>query len=167
MLKTQIFGQERELKLGEEVETEFGQLVLTQFKGENYQSHYWYGGLVAAVKYKDYTFVLSADGIVDATLIEDGITFVSMKDKYNIGRFYDEAHEYIESDKELYELVKKGTLAFVNNNWFEILAYKNGYHYDLEYVSDASLLSEAIKEMCDVDNLEACIRHIEESENVC
>jgi len=120
---------------------------------EDHKDPLWYGGRVAEVRYKGYTFVLGAYGDVIATLLtEDGEVYV--KDKNNAGLFYDEMHPYIKSDRELYSLESDGRLTLDYNNWFEVVVIDSkGEQHDLGWVCDSFNYEDAVQEIFDLMDL--------------
>ena len=112
----------------------------------------WYGGRVAEVEYKGYTFILGAYGDVIATLLNkeynDEIAY--SRDKQNSGRFYEEMRGFITNDKELSDLEDEGRLVLENNNWWEVLIDgPDGQQHDIGWVINSCDYDEAIQEMID------------------
>lgn len=108
----------------------------------------WYGGELARIEYRNYTFILNAIGDVYthlANVSKDNNVFYDrddVKDKYNTGQFFDVMSEYVNSDNELNNLfygkyielktdditmpecnvygLNVYELIVENNNWWEI-----------------------------------------------
>lgn len=114
-----------------------------------HQMHYWHGGETAYIHYKEHTFVISADGDVRATLYAtDNRELAYVKDKSNLGHFYDAMSPYIRNDSHLTELTDNGQLVFDDGNWWEcFLRMPDGSTRDLMWALDAYKLSEAIVEV--------------------
>lgn len=130
---------------------------------DDHQSHYWYGGKCAEIKYKGYTFSIEATGDVYWDYTKDGDTSETFKDKSNSGRFYGEMGYYFKNDNELYKAIEDGELIFDYNNWWECFVYdKQGNFHDLMWDLDAWSLKEAIDEV--KDRLDEMIGYIEEEE---
>ena len=124
----------------------------------------WYGGRVAEVKHKGYTFILGAYGDVRATLLDGNNDIVAeVRDKYNQGRFYEEMHGYVRDDKHLLQLLNgklNELLVLENNNWWEILIDDpEGYQHDLGWVTCSDMYDEALHEL--IDNMDDVIADIE------
>lgn len=114
----------------------------------------WYGGRVAKVQHKGYTFVLGAFGDVYATLfdktLKKEVAFV--KDEQDNGRFYEEMHEYLKSDDDLEACIENGRLVVEDCNWFEVLVYdQDGEPIDMGdgWVCDSDYYDDSLKEMLD------------------
>ena len=120
-----------------------------QNEKQNRGDSLWYGGRVAEVEHKGYTFILGAFGDVRATLLDSsGCEIAEVRDKNNDGLFYDEMRSYICDDKELYALDKEGRLVFENNNWWEVLIdAPDGEQYDLGWVCNESSYRGALEEI--------------------
>lgn len=132
---------------------------------DEHQDSLWYGGRIAEIKYKGYTFIVGAYGDVIATLWgrnNDGSDYelAYVKDKNNAGRFYEEMSPYIKSDVDLGRKEAEGNLLLDNNNWFEVLIDgPDGEQYDLGWVCDDFTYDSAIQEV--LDNMDDVIREIE------
>jgi len=113
------------------------------------RASYWYSGKVVELIYKNYTFCISAVGIINATLYSDGGEEIEhVKDKGNYGRFYEQMSYYIESDTKLFDLVEKQKLVFYDSNWWECgVIDPLGNWVDLPWVLDSMLLDDAIDEV--------------------
>lgn len=132
----------------------------------------WYGGLVAEISYKGYTFMLGAYGDVRASLLnENDDEVVYVRDKNNAGAFFEEMKDYISDDFEL-ELLKSNEplergghtywLVFENNNWWEVLVETpDGHTLDTGWVCNGDLYSEAIAEI--MENMDAFIAEEEKT----
>ena len=116
-------------------------------------AHYWYGGDVVSIEHRGFTFFISADGEVNASLLDEkNNELCYVKDKNRSGRFYDEMSSFIANDKELFSLINspegEKVLVFENNNWWECYARDPaGNMYDLMWALDASTIPEAIEEV--------------------
>lgn len=112
-------------------------------------SSLWYGGDVATILYRNYTFVIAAIGDVRTSLLDDNDEeLVYVRDKGNNARFYDEMHYYIRNDRQLTNLIRKGRLVFSNNNWWECyLELPTGEYVDLMWCLDADTIDDAVKEV--------------------
>lgn len=131
----------------------------------------WFGGRVAEIQHKGYTFILGAYGDVYGTLYnshDEGIAEV--RDKNNAGRFREEMRPFISDDDELLTLLKnangeyKGVrrLKLGHNNWFEVLIDgPNGKQYDCGWVSESDYIDEALAEMREY--MDAAIADIEKA----
>ena len=113
---------------------------------EKRQLETWYHGQIASFRYKEnrYTVDIIVTGDVRATLEAPyGDTIAYVKDKSNMGKFYDEMQQYIESDYELIAIMekkdpKRREIDFISNNYMEICIYDNqkkmwvdeGYPFD-------------------------------------
>ena len=132
---------------------------------DEHQDSLWYGGRIAEIKYKGYTFIVGAYGDVVATLWgrnNDGSDYelAYVKDKNNAGRFYEEMSPYIKSDVDIGRKEAEGKLVLDNNNWFEVLIDgPDGEQYDLGWVCDDFTYDSAIQEV--IDNMENTIKDIE------
>ena len=120
----------------------------------NKTHHYWYGGAVISLKYKDVTFMIEAIGDVRFTLIdkERGEELFYVLDKNNAGILGEELHYYdIKDDAELYQILANTHAQYScdigNNNWWECSAEYKGRFIDLTWCLDASTLEEAIEEV--------------------
>ena len=113
----------------------------------------WYGGAAASVRYKGYTFNLSADGEVRAWLYDtDGHLISDVTDKSSRnGRFNEEMRSYIKNDEELMALIRgdsERTLDLGNNNWWEVTIYDpDGNYYDMEWCCEADFYNDALEEI--------------------
>lgn len=136
------FLEERVKELG-------GCLKINDFIDIDHQDSLWYGGSVAEIKYKGYTFDISATGDVYATLLNsDGEEIAYVKDKNNSAAFYGEMQSYIKNDKQLYKAQNSGRLILDHSNWWEcFLTLPNGTFVDMMLSLDASTISEAIEEV--------------------
>lgn len=103
----------------------------------------WYGGLVATVQCGDLIVDVEALGDVCADLYErcdrEERHLEYIKDKNNVGEFGSAMQFYIQTDKELYELInaehRHYYLDMLNNNWWECVPY----HKDDEYQPESWL----------------------------
>ena len=126
---------------------------------------YWYGGRVAEVLYKGWTFILGAYGDVYATLLDktQRTEIAEVRDKNNAGRFCEEMYRDIPDDETLIEYMRNGRLVFENNNWFEILVDgPDGYQYDTGWVTNSDDYIEALNEM--LENMDLFIEENSENE---
>ena len=122
----------------------------------NKTHHYWYGGAVISLEYKDMTFSIEAIGDVRFALIdkerkETGEELFYVVDKNNSGRLGEELSYYIKDDTELCQLLSyehpKYTCDISDNNWWECFAEYKGRFIDLMWCLDASTLEEAVEEV--------------------
>lgn len=120
---------------------------------EKRQYHYWYGGQVAKVQYKDAIFSIEASGDVNFKLIrkEDDSQLFYVKDKENRGSLYHELCHYIKDDEEFQKLLDNEHPDYYaeidNNNWWECFVTIGGVFYDLMWCLDADTIEEAIGEV--------------------
>ena len=131
---------------------------------DDHQDSLWYGGRIAEISYKGYTFIVGAYGDVRATLLDENENEIAyVRDKNNRGWFYNEMSPFIKSDNELYELENKGLLELENNNWFEVLIDgPDGEQYDLGWVTADFSYDSAIQEV--LDNMKDVIKDIESNQ---
>ena len=65
----------------------------------------WYGGDVAEIKYKDLTFIITANGSVIGRIYENKELITSFKDTRNMATFYHTINKYLKNkvvtDKDL------------------------------------------------------------------
>lgn len=124
----------------------------------------WYGGSIANVYYKDARFLITANGDVSGDIYEDGEFLVSFKDKRNQGNFAHVIKEYlpeINSDEKLLEIIneeytteaiktkKITTIDLFNNNWIEVLIFKNDEFIDDFLIDSTDDIEEAVKLVSD------------------
>ena len=134
----------------------------------------WYGGEIARVIYKGYSFILRATGDVIASLSSLGETadtdiYERVRDTENKGEFFDIMSPHIKDDIELMLLQNGDTLhipvespltgkvstrpyelVLTNNNWWEITVFdSNGRFYDPEWICEVDNWDEAIEELID------------------
>jgi aromatic ring hydroxylase len=123
---------------------------------ENKASHYWYGGKVAEIKHKGFTFSIEAVGDMYATLFDEkNIEIAYIKDKNNGGWFDNEMSRYIKDDEMLYDLLDRNKLVFDYNNWWEcfVIDDKGNFH-DLMWVLDSINIFDALEEVKNsIDNV--------------
>ena len=125
------------------------ELSVDDFIDVNHLYHYWYGGDVAEIKYKGYTFTVSAIGDVIASLTdENGEEIARVKDKGNNGVFYDEMRSIIDSDEQLTLFIAQERILFDYNNWWEcFVTLPSGKFVDLMWALDGYGFDEAVKEV--------------------
>ncbi len=124
---------------------------------KNQYSSLWYGGEIANIRYKGWTFELYACGDVYADLYRKGDPeewLLYVKDKNNAGQLGKELQPYIKTDKALYAAINgqhsKYRLELLNNNWYECFAIDPcGHFYDLMWALDSDHAIEAIAEIID------------------
>ena len=134
--------------------------VITDFIDNDHRSHYWYGGQCATIEHKGYIASVEAIGDIYAEYAPNGEYKYHIKDKNNAGWFYNEMHNDIKSDKELYEAINNGDLLIDNNNWWEcFIIDPQGNWHDLMWALDSGYLDDAIEEV--KENLEDMIKYIE------
>lgn len=130
---------------------------------EDHRDCLWYGGRIAEVEYKGYTFILGAYGDVRATLTREDDMYdiiAEVRDKSNQGRFYEEMKYYIKNDTQLKEFEDNGRLVFENNNWMEVLIDDpEGYQHDTGWVTNSDDYEEALLEM--IKNMDEVIKDLE------
>ena len=131
---------------------------------DEHQDSLWYGGRIAEIKYKGYTFIVGAYGDVRATLLDENENEIAyVRDKCNSGRFYEEMSPYIKSDVDLGRKEAEGKLSLENNNWFEVLIDgADGEQYDLGWVTADFSYDSAIQEV--LDNMDDVIKDIESNQ---
>lgn len=97
---------------------------ITQLISPKHLLCYWYGGEVAvAIKGNLRLSVMAAGDVIAELKDKHGECCCYSKDKGNNGRFYDEMHRYLGSDRKLLRTERNGRLVFYNNNWFEWTVY--------------------------------------------
>jgi hypothetical protein len=137
------------------------QTIITDFIDNDHRSHYWYGGQCAKIEHNGYIASIEAIGDVYAEYAPNGECECYVKDKNNVGWFYNEMRGYIESDKELYEAINNGDLIIDYNNWWEcFIIDPQGNFHDLMWALDSDYLDDAIKEV--KFSLDKMIKYIEE-----
>lgn len=130
-------------------------------------SSYWYGGNVADVIYKGYTFHVETAGDVRVCLFsKNGGEIHYVKDTNNAGVFKHEMFPYFRSDKVLNQAAgnehSKYELTVSNNNYWEcFVTDPQGNFHDLMWVLDAGNVFEAVEET--LENLSGIIKYIEEA----
>lgn len=124
---------------------------ITQQVDKNRLDCVWYGGEVAKVHYKGFTFTVEAIGDVKAYLFDEHDKEIArVKDKGNGGHFYDEMRQFIANDKELKELSDGCRLVYDDANWWECFATTpDGKFHDMQDVVDADDLVGAIQTVID------------------
>jgi hypothetical protein len=139
------------------------EVVFIQKIEEQRALHYWYGGKVAEIKHKGFTFSIEAVGDVIGKLYDENNNEIAyIKDKNNGGYFENEMQYYIKDDTILLDLLDKNKLVFDYNNWWEcfVIDDKGNFH-DLMWVLDSTHVYGAIDEvMYDVDRLDEIIKNI-------
>ena len=139
------------------------EVVFIQKIEEQRALHYWYGGKVAKIKHKGFTFSIEAVGDVIGRLYDENDNEIAyIKDKNNGGYFENEMQYYIKDDTILLDLLDKNKLVFDYNNWWEcfVIDDKGNFH-DLMWVLDSTHVYGAIDEvMYDVDRLDEIIKNI-------
>lgn len=131
---------------------------------ENKKDCLWYGGLVARVEHKDAIFDIAAIGDVRGHIYKDGEFLTSFKDKGNCGNFAHVMRDYlpeIDTDEKLRNIldsdiseddINKGKLTVVkleNNNWWEVIIYKDRDCVDSYVVDSTDDFDEALKMLLD------------------
>lgn len=134
----------------------------------------WYGGEIARVNYKGYSFILNAEGNVVANLSSIGETadtdiYEHVSDTDNKGEFFDIMSPHIDNDTTLRSLQEGGTLhipvenpltgqietrpyelVIINNNWWEIeVLDSKGRFYNPEWICENDSWDDAIEELID------------------
>ena len=130
-------------------------------------SSYWYGGNMADVIYKGYTFHIEAIGDVRAYLFSkhSDKQLCYVKDKNNVGAFKHEMAPYFRSDKSLDKLLRSKhhlyDLEIEDNNWWEcFVTDPQGKFHDIMWALDSDSLFDAIDEV--LDSLDEMIQYIKE-----
>lgn len=125
----------------------------------------WYGGSVAEVKYKGYTFSIDAIGDVYANLYtaRKYRHLEYLKDKSNNGVFASKMRQYFRSDKTLLKIIdgnhRKYSIDLLHNNWWECgITDPQGNWHDIMWVTDDDNLFSAILEV--LTSLDETIEHI-------
>ncbi len=123
-------------------------LEVVSYIDDKHKDVIWYGGPVAYVDYKGYTFSLEAHGDVNVTwFAKEGFDDdeYSYYNKNNSGAYHDsDALEYFVDDTHFKELDADGRLAWQNNNWFEM------------FVESPVGVRECI-DVCSFNNIDECI----------
>ena len=89
-------------------------------------SSLWYGGRVAQIMFRGYTFNIEARGDVRGSLIERKTNqeICRVKDKSNNCNFYQVMSQFAKSDKSLYAMLDKEhpkyELDMTDHNWWEL-----------------------------------------------
>ena len=130
----------------------------------NRQNSLWYGGTVATIEYKGYTFVLNAIGDVGATLLDkDGNVIADVSDKSNTGRFFEEMSDFIADDNTLSALcggLDGTTLEFQNNNWWEVFVDTPEKDIpDYDWVCESADFFDALQEV--INSMDEIIQELE------
>ena len=127
----------------------------------------WYGGNMADVKYKGYTFHIEAIGDIYACLntVKDGRNVCYVRDKCNNGNFGAEMVSYLRSDKTLYKALngehRLYDLSLGANNWWECLVTDpNDQFHDLMWCLNEDNLFLTFNEV--LGSLDETIKYIEE-----
>lgn len=130
----------------------------------NKKNSLWYGGHIANVYYKDVRFLIAVYGDVCGDIYENGEFLISFKDKRNQGNFAYVVKDYlpeINSDDKLLEIInetytvediknkKITTINLFNNNWIEVLIFKNNNLIDDFMLEDTDDVEEAVKMVFD------------------
>lgn len=144
--------------------------VRVDYVGELYSDKrncIWYGGSVANIYYKDVKLVLAAIGDVRGDIYKDGEYLTSFKDKRNYGDFAHVINGYlpeIDSDEKLLKIlnnelteeeIKRNHLTAImldNNNWWEVLIFRDADCIDSYIVDSTDNLDEAMQKT--IDNIE-------------
>jgi len=135
--------------------------IFTQDIQDKKALHYWYGGQVAVIKHKGFTFSIEAIGDIYATLYDENKEEIAyVKDKYNGGWFDNEMFNYIKDDNMLLDLLDRQKLVFDNNNWWEcfVIDDKSNFH-DLMWDLDSMNIYDAIDEV--KEQIEKMIEYLE------
>ena len=136
-------------------------VTITDFIDNDHRSHYWYGGQCAKIEYNGYIASIEAIGDVYAEYSPNGEYKTYVRDKNNAGVLYNELHNYIKNDKELYDAIHNEELIVDHNNWWECFVIDpQGNFHDLMWCLDADYLDEAIEEV--KVNLDDVISELEE-----
>jgi hypothetical protein len=128
-------------------------IEICQLAEDDKQMHYWYGGNVIDIKYRDAIFTIQAIGDIRFTLFdrEDDRQLFYVKDKTNGGFLYQDLSEYINSDEELMSLLMgehpKYTCEIENNNWWECGIIRDAEYNDLMWDLESDTISDAILEV--------------------
>ena len=127
---------------------------------------YWYGGEMVDIGYRDYRFIIYADGdmIMSLQSKTDMHEVTRVKDKGASGIFAAEMSEYIENDNRLREVISgkdtEYSLSIEHDNWFELRVLDKDYEpYDMDVVLDSELLFDAVAEA--VNEVEGIIKELQ------
>lgn len=123
----------------------------------------WFGGDVAAIKYKDCEFIITANGDVRGDIYEDGELVTSFKDKRNQASFYGVVLDYLKgkvnTDEDLEDWItgdyvteetlkeKPNCIYLDNSNWWEIYINYNGDIIDVDCDFGSEKITEVIEEL--------------------
>ena len=135
---------------------------------ENHLDVLWYGGRVAEIERKGYTFILGAYGDVRATLLDQKDNEIAeVRDKCNSGAFYGEMNRLIKDDIELHiyeswDPKAQYQLVLENNNWWEVLIdAPDGETFDTGWVCNSDNYHEALQEI--IVNMDSVIKELNEA----
>lgn len=122
----------------------------------------WYGGDVAEIKYKDCSFVITANGDVRGDIYEDGELVTSFKDKSNHANFYGVILDYligkVNTDNDLEDwitrnyvtdesLMRKPNCIYLDDsNWWEIYIKYNDDKIDVDCDFGSVKITEVIED---------------------
>ena len=148
----------------------------------------WYGGEIARVNHKGYSFILNAEGNVVANLSSIGETadtdiYERVSDTDNRGEFFDIMFPHIDNDATLRALQEGGALhipvenpltgqiearpyelVIINNNWWEIeVLDSNGRFYNPEWICETDNWDDAIEEL--IDGVTELVERLEKKRN--
>lgn len=132
---------------------------------DDHRNCFWHGGEYASAKKNinghEWLAVFGAYGDVNGTLFdEDGKELDYFRDKCN-GADRHNVDDYISDDKELEDARNNGRLVLEDNNWDEMLLYRDGKAVDGSFgmVGDAD---DVLEDMLSPEELESYI-----AENFC
>ncbi len=141
-------------------------LLNADYIHDNRQNEVWYGGEIASFEYQNrYSVYIDAIGDVEMSLYDENGEYITrVKDRWNIGFFYDEMRSYIPDDETLERYYgfngEKARLIVEDSNWLEVSIRDNEEEmwFDLDLILDCDgvldigyekvieLVEEAIKE---------------------
>lgn len=144
-------------------------IKLFNYIDDNHKDCLWYGGDIAEIQYRGYSFYIGAYGDVRCSYYSgdrrdiESRELVYVKDKSNLGYFYGEMKHYIANDEELLAAIDTYQLCVDNNNWFEFYVVSpegNVVDIGLDTVLDSLKIDEAVFEVLDMmdDVIESEVR---------
>ena len=112
----------------------------------------WYGADLATIRYRGYSFIISAVGEVRALLCSknDFHEIARVKDKSCAGRFMDEFKGYIENDKILKDILQgnhpKYKMDITEDNWLElsVITPSNEFYNYAENIDSSNVLKATV-----------------------
>ena len=143
----------------EEMKTEAKRLGITlytrneSFIDDDHLDCVWYGGYIGGFRYEGYVVSVAVMGEVRVSGEHNGIA-VDYVDKNNDGAMSYNSDASLrtafESDKELFEAVKRGDIEFENYNWIEVFVKDpSGKPLDSFVCDDCNVLESC----CDISSM--------------